>query len=313
MQVQQGLQHRRGDVGVGDDEGQHGRHVRRDHARPLGEAGDLDLDALDLALGVRALGEGVRGHDAQTRLGPGVGLQTGLDVGQAGGDLGVVQHHADHPGRGQHDVTLAATEALGDFRRRAARRVGPGLAGEGVGAAGVDHQGLDPLAALVGVQLALAPVDRRRTHLVPRKDACAGRALGEAEDHQVVALVLVEAGAGGGDLDPADGRNGREGHGQGRDHQAGLARRRGLGRLGGALEGRGQRIQGLFDGGFDHLAGRAGFGGRTVHEATVPAGGAEEAAGAGSTAGCAAGLAGLRKTSTAALPRSCSSNWRTPS
>uniref|UniRef100_A0A0N4ZZN3 PE-PGRS family protein n=1 Tax=Parastrongyloides trichosuri TaxID=131310 RepID=A0A0N4ZZN3_PARTI len=309
VQVQQGLQHRRGDVGVGDDEGQHGGHVRRDHARALGDAGDLHLDAFDLTFRVRALGEGVRGHDAEAGLSPGVGLQARFDVGQAGGDLGLVQHHADDPGRGQHDVALTAVEALGHLGRRAACRVSPGLAGEGVGAAGVDDQGLDPLAAaLVGVQLTFAPVHRGRAHLVAGEDAGAGRALGEAEDHQIVALVLVEARASRGDLDPADGRNGREGHGQRRDHQARLAGRSlGGRRLGGALQGRGQRVQRLFDGGFDHLAGRTGFGGRTVHEATVPAGEATTGE-AGAGLGCAAGLAGLRKTSTEALPRSCSSN-----
>ena len=50
MQAQQRLQHIGVDVRVGDDEGQHGRHVRRDHARPLGDPGDADLVALDLGL-----------------------------------------------------------------------------------------------------------------------------------------------------------------------------------------------------------------------------------------------------------------------
>ena len=55
----------------------------------------------------------------------------------------------------------------------------------------------------------------------------------EALEQQVLALVLVEAGAGRGDLDPADGGNGREGHSQGRDGQAGLSGGRSGGRGGG--------------------------------------------------------------------------------
>ena len=145
---------------------------------------------------------------------------------------------------------LATAEAV----RRAASA--PGLAGEGVGAAGVDHQGAHVLAAAWRVQLAPAPVHRGRADLWRVKTPAQVVPSAKRNDHQVVALVLVEAGAGGGDLDPADRRNGREGHGQGRDRRGRACRAAAAAATGcaarvGALEGRGQGIEGLFDRVFD--------------------------------------------------------------
>ncbi len=51
------LQHGRRQAGVGEDEGQHGRHVGRDHARALGDAVDRHLVAVDLRGGVASLGK----------------------------------------------------------------------------------------------------------------------------------------------------------------------------------------------------------------------------------------------------------------
>ena len=103
MQAQHGAQHVRVNVGVRDDEGQHGRHVGRDHARALGNTGDADGVTVDLALGVRPLGEGVGGHDARSRSRPlvgsrRVGVEPGFDLAQTGGDFAVVEGDADHPG-----------------------------------------------------------------------------------------------------------------------------------------------------------------------------------------------------------------------
>jgi hypothetical protein len=54
--LQQRLQRRRGDRRVGEDEGQHGRHVGRDHAGALGDAVDRDLGVAELARAVATLG-----------------------------------------------------------------------------------------------------------------------------------------------------------------------------------------------------------------------------------------------------------------
>ncbi len=95
------------------------------------------------------------------------------------------------------------SNALGDRRGHPPGRVGAGPAGEGVGAAGVDHQRADVPAA-AGLQVALAPVDRRRADAVAGEDPGAGRPLGEAHQQHVVALVLVEPGAAARELDPGD-------------------------------------------------------------------------------------------------------------
>ena len=303
MQAQHGPQHIGMDVRIGDDERQHGGHVGRDHARPLGDAGDADLEALDLGLGVRPFGEGVRGHDALPGPRPllggrGVGVEAGLDLGQTGGDLAVVEGDADHAGRGEHDVALATAEALGHFGGGATRGIGSRLAGKGVGATRIDDQRPHVLATVIGIQMAPAPVDRRRADLVPGEDACTAGAPGKTEDHQIVALMLVEAGARGRDLDPADMAEGRKRHGQRRNLQTRLAGRRGRlgrGRLSPAFQGGGDRVEGLFEG---VAAGGAGL--RSLHS-PVPA---ETGAEAGSSAGDSASAPS--RSSTSARPRSCS-------
>ena len=79
---------------IGEEKGEHGRHVGRDHAGALGDAIDGDLDAVDLGLARGELGEGVGGHDGASGIGEGVG-----------------------PGFGHKRA-----EALVILRRRAARR-----------------------------------------------------------------------------------------------------------------------------------------------------------------------------------------------
>ncbi len=187
-------------------------------------------------------------------------------------DLGVVQHHADHTGGGQHHVALPAIETLGDGRRHPPGGVGAGPAGEGVGAAGIDDQGLD-LLATPGLQLAPAPVDRSRTDRVAGEYAGAGRALRKAQDQQILTRLFVKSRAAGRQLAATDRRNGREPDRQGRDLQTRLAGRRlGRSRRTGELaafllhaperrvfEHRRQRIEGAFQGLADDL-GRLGGG-----------------------------------------------------
>jgi hypothetical protein len=274
---------------------------------PLGDAGDAHLGPVDRRLGVGALGEGVGGHDRPRRRAPGLAAQALLDLGEAMDDLGVVQQHPDDPGGGDHHVALAAVEALGGGRADPAHGVGARLAGEGVGAAGVDHRRADALA-LGHRQVTLAPVDGGRSHAVAGEHPGGAGALGEVDDQQVVALVLVEAGPAGGELDAGDRRNGRERHGERRDQHTGLVglRGRAVGRIelaglavgapeGGAFQGAGQGVEGAFEGLADHLDGlggdfqRLGGGGAglAAHLVFPGAGGAGAAAGAG--LGAAAG------------------------
>ena len=280
IERQQALQHAGRQGGVGDDEGQHGRHVRRDHARPLGDPVDAHLNAVDLGGFRRALGEGVGGHDGRGGVGPGVGAQVGFELRNPGGDLRVVQHHADHPGRGQHDVALTAIDAPRQRGGGAAGGVGPGLAGEGVGAPGVDDQRAH-VRACVGGQLLLAPVHGRRADRVAREHARAGRPF--VEDHQqgVLALMLVEARPRRRQPRPGQRRHDGQRHGQRRDVEARLARRGRVAarrqvtgqigdRLHGALDRLGQRVERALQPALrraDFRGGRRGVGsGRSGHE-----------------------------------------------
>ena len=53
-----------GDRRIGGDKAQHGGHVRLDHARALGHAGDSNRHAVDLHPPAGKLGVGIGGHDA---------------------------------------------------------------------------------------------------------------------------------------------------------------------------------------------------------------------------------------------------------
>lgn len=97
VQVQQGLQHRRGDVGVGDVAGM----VAMSGAimpEPLAMPAMRTLTP-SIALGV-APWEGVRGHDAQTDLRPGVSRARPASTSGERAVIFVVQHHhADNAGQ----------------------------------------------------------------------------------------------------------------------------------------------------------------------------------------------------------------------
>ena len=71
---QQALQHAGGDRRVGRDEGQHGRHVRRDHAGALGDAVDGHLDVAEPDGRGRIFRIGVGGHDRLAGVRPAPGL-----------------------------------------------------------------------------------------------------------------------------------------------------------------------------------------------------------------------------------------------
>ena len=96
--LQHRLQHVGRDLRVGEDEGQHGRHVRRDHAGALGDAVEDDRHAADLGHARGALRIGVGGHDRPRRIGPGIVRQPGGHVGQALRDGIVGQDVADDAG-----------------------------------------------------------------------------------------------------------------------------------------------------------------------------------------------------------------------
>ena len=67
---QQGLQHRRRHRRVSEHKRQHSRHVRLNHARPLGDTVQGDGDIANFRLPHRRFGEGVGGHNRGCRAGP---------------------------------------------------------------------------------------------------------------------------------------------------------------------------------------------------------------------------------------------------
>jgi hypothetical protein len=66
--LDEGIQQRLGHIGIGGQKAQHGRHVRFDHAGPLGHTGQGHGLATDLHLAGRRLGHRVGGHDAVAGL-----------------------------------------------------------------------------------------------------------------------------------------------------------------------------------------------------------------------------------------------------
>ena len=188
------LQRRGSDRRVGEDEAQHRRHVRLDHAGALAEAVDHDLDAVDLGGARRELGEGVGGHDRARGGVPGVGLGLAGELAEQVGELAGVERLADDAGRGNEHLAGRAADRR---RRRIGRyddRFHALLAGEGVGIAGVDDE--RPRFALA--QADGAPVDGSRARLGAGQhagDFGAGRQHGE---QQVGAALVADAGLGRG-------------------------------------------------------------------------------------------------------------------
>ena len=62
---------------VGGEIGQHGGHVRLQHAHTLGDAADADGTSVQLAAGRTRLGHGVGGHDGGCGIGPVLSAATG--------------------------------------------------------------------------------------------------------------------------------------------------------------------------------------------------------------------------------------------
>ena len=91
-----------------------------------------------------------------------------------------------------------ARELRGERRRRAS-----GLAGEGIGVAGIDHE----RARLAALELRAAPLDRRRRAFRAREDARDRRALVEQREQHVGAVLVADAGRGGGEAHAGDRRH----------------------------------------------------------------------------------------------------------
>ena len=175
------LQRLRRDGCVREHVGQHRRHVRRDHARALGDAVDDDFAVPQLDAGGRDLRIGVGGHD---RLGGGeerVLARVGDERVDNSRDAAAVERLADNAGRGHEDFAWGRADRLGGGLGDMGDRSCADAAGEGVGVAGIDDQ----RARLAAVQMLTAPVDGRRGALRAGEHARDRRRPVEQRHHDV--------------------------------------------------------------------------------------------------------------------------------
>ncbi len=106
------LQHRRRDRRVRRHEGKHRRHIRRDHAGPLGDAVDADFDVVDLRRRGCALGEGVGRHDRARRRFPAFRPRIAHHVADDGGEPFGRQRLTDDTGGCEQNIFRLATQRL---------------------------------------------------------------------------------------------------------------------------------------------------------------------------------------------------------
>jgi hypothetical protein len=149
------LQHVGRNRHVGDDEGEHGGHIGRDHARALGDAVDFHFDAVDVEHRARQLGKGVGGHDGLGWLDPGRLAETGRGFIENAGKFAGRQGFADNAGRSEEYFAGLAAQSLGGVvggQLNAFLALG---AGKGIGIARID----DEAAGFSAWQVGAAPVD----------------------------------------------------------------------------------------------------------------------------------------------------------
>ena len=160
------LQHAVGDRRIGEDERQHGRHVRRDHARTLGDPGDGHGCAVDLHLTGAALGEGIGGGDGLGRRFP-VAAEILRQPAQGRRHLSDLDGFADDAGLGDKHLIGVAADGLRRGAGHRRDRVRSRLAGKRIGVSRIDHQ---PPGLSRGKRAA-APINGRRGGFRPGKDA----------------------------------------------------------------------------------------------------------------------------------------------
>ena len=197
------IERRRRDRGIGRDEGQGGRHVRRHHAGALGDAADRHFAAPEFHRLGLDLGPRIGGQDRFRRPLAAVRTQFGGRLVDAGQHLGHRQGNADDARRRDEDVLGIDLE-----RRPGTRGHGPCIrqarfTGAGVRVAAVGHDRPRPAARrhLAAVE------DGRGLHLVAREHARHGRRLRgrRGDDREIQLLRLQAAVDAGGDEAPRGG------------------------------------------------------------------------------------------------------------
>ncbi len=158
--LQRLLQDRTGHVGIGGEEGEHGRHVGGDHPAALGHPAEREGRAADDDF----LGLVIGRQDAAGRVMPALGRELPRQVRDVAQDRLHRQRRADDPGRADHDVTVGDLQRFAGRRGHQLRVLVAGLAGPGIGVARVDdhRRGL----AAVGGERGAIELDRGSDELV---------------------------------------------------------------------------------------------------------------------------------------------------
>ena len=154
----------------------------------------VTLGLADLRRRGRHLGEGVGGHD-RLALRQGIrrrcarATRPSMTPSKACAFSGspITPVEARNTSSGLQPAALR-----GDLRGELAG-IAAGLAGEGIGVAGIDHQ----RAGLARLQMRAAPLDRRRRAFRAREHARRGRAGIEQRQQDIGALRVADAGLGG--------------------------------------------------------------------------------------------------------------------
>ena len=188
---QQRLQRGGGNFGIRCEKGQHGRHIGRDHAAALGDAGDGDLSIPNARLADRAFREGIGGHDGFRRTLP-ITLRRRVKNARQGSDqLFGWQLFANHAGGRQEDFLGLAAQDCGGGLGGFLTGLATGTAGKDVGITGCHHQA----ARLATRQGAPAPLHRRAGAAIAGEDA-GHRGTGREGHHgHIIAILVANRGA----------------------------------------------------------------------------------------------------------------------
>ncbi|ENN87601.1 hypothetical protein RHSP_63227 [Rhizobium freirei PRF 81] len=214
---QQRLKSGRGNVGIGDDERKHRRHVGRDHAGALGNAVDGDLDAADVGAAGRDLRIGVRGHDRLGGLEPEIVHCILRHRVEHAGKFRCIERLADDAGGGEIDFVFTAADGRSSGLRGQLGRLSALQAGKGIGIAGIDDDGA---GAAMG-QVLPAEIDRSRRTLRTGEDAGDGCWLVEDHQQDIGAVLVLDAGGCRGHAHAAKRGHGNERFGSERGNGTG--------------------------------------------------------------------------------------------
>ena len=191
-------------------EGQHGRHIWRDHAAALGDAGDGDLSIPDARLADGAFREGIRGHDGLGSTLP-ITLGGRIENARQGSDqLFGRQFFANHAGGSQEDFLGLAAQDRGSGLGGFLTGLAPGSAGKDIGIAGCHHQA----TRLATRQGAAAPIHRRARAAIAGEDARHSGAGREGHYGHIIAILVANRGAARGNAHPRHRRHFRQWQGE---------------------------------------------------------------------------------------------------